>query len=72
MAYTTASSTDASISFGRIFKNAFAGVISAYARQRAYTRTFKELSQLSSRELNDIGITRDMIHDVSRAEAERN
>ena len=60
-----------SISFGRIVKGPLAALKSVFARQSAYSRTFKELSQLSSRELNDIGISRDMIGDVARAEAER-
>lgn len=32
----------------------------------AYTRTVKELSQLSDKELNDIGISRADIHSVAR------
>lgn len=33
----------------------------AYARRRVYQQTYNELSALTSRELNDLGIARSMI-----------
>ncbi|SDX42884.1 DUF1127 domain-containing protein [Roseicitreum antarcticum] len=33
----------------------------AYARRRVYQQTYSELSALTSRELNDLGIARSMI-----------
>lgn len=40
-----------------------------FARSRTYRTTFKELSALSEYELNDIGLSRSMIHDVARETA---
>jgi uncharacterized protein YjiS (DUF1127 family) len=41
--------------------NAFAALQNAWARSRVYARTYAELSALSTRELNDLGISRSMI-----------
>jgi uncharacterized protein YjiS (DUF1127 family) len=40
-------------------------------RSKAYRATFKELSNLTDRELHDIGITRGMIHTLAKEEAAR-
>lgn len=39
----------------------FARIAGALARRRVYARTHAELSALSTRELDDLGITRSMI-----------
>ncbi len=41
--------------------NALAAVQNAWARSRVYARTYAELNALSTRELNDLGISRSMI-----------
>lgn len=41
--------------------NAVAAVQNAWARSRIYARTYAELNALSTRELNDLGISRSMI-----------
>lgn len=41
----------------------------AIERRRLYNRTFRELSALSERELNDLGIHRSMIAEISRQAA---
>ena len=43
----------------------------ALARQAAYRKTYNELSRLSNRELDDIGISRWMIADIAQDEANR-
>lgn len=40
---------------------ALAALQTAWARSRVYARTYAELSALSTRELNDLGISRSMI-----------
>lgn len=54
-----------------VFATLSANLQAAWARQSAYTRTFKELECLTDRELEDIGIHRDMIADIAKAEAAR-
>lgn len=39
----------------------FAELRDGFARRRVYNRTYTELSQLSTRELDDLGISRSMI-----------
>lgn len=70
MAYTTANRT-AGFSF-RAFADKFIADIKAnHARHQAYRTTFDELSRLSDRELNDIGIGRSDIRYVAQQEADR-
>jgi uncharacterized protein YjiS (DUF1127 family) len=52
-------------------QSVFAALKAGFARQSAYRRTFNELSQLTDRELADIGLARGMIHDIAKSEAER-
>jgi uncharacterized protein YjiS (DUF1127 family) len=42
-----------------------ASLIERFAQYRAYRATVNELSALSNRELNDLGIGRSMIRDVA-------
>lgn len=44
----------------------FKKVLSTYRNNRDASRTYHQLSRLSDRELNDIGIHRGMILDISR------
>ena len=46
--------------FGRVTE-AFRMIGDAWSRWRVYTRTYNELSALSTRELTDLGISRSMI-----------
>jgi uncharacterized protein YjiS (DUF1127 family) len=43
------------------FGNGFARLSRAISRRRIYKRTYAELNALSTRELNDLGISRSMI-----------
>ncbi len=47
--------------FGTGFSNLFARLSDSLHRRRVYKRTYVELSQLSTRELDDLGISRSMI-----------
>lgn len=51
----------------------FGDVVAAWAvarqRRAVYARTFKELSGLTDRELNDISLSRSQIEDVAREAA---
>lgn len=72
MANTTANvHGTAGFSLHGIASSIVARVKTASARSAAYTRTFKELSHLSDRELTDIGLSRCMIHDIAKEEANR-
>ncbi len=44
-----------------LFVSFFAELRDSIARRRVYNKTYAELSQLSSRELDDLGISRSMI-----------
>lgn len=46
---------------GGVLAGMFASLRDAIARRRVYKRTYMELSQLSTRELDDLGIARSMI-----------
>lgn len=48
---------------------AVASLRAAMERRRLYNRTFRELAALSERELNDLGIHRSMIEEISRQAA---
>lgn len=43
----------------------FTGIIEGFKLYRAYNETVRELSQLSDRELKDLGIHRSMIHSIA-------
>lgn len=43
----------------------FARLSDRFGRRRVYNRTYAELSQLSTRELDDLGISRSMISRLS-------
>lgn len=47
----------------------FAGLKAFYARQVAYQQSYNELSGLTDRELNDLGIARSQIHGIAREAA---
>ncbi len=49
----------------------FGRISEALAKRRVYKRTYAELSQLSTRELDDLGISRSMISRLAREAAER-
>ncbi|WP_168797835.1 DUF1127 domain-containing protein [Aliishimia ponticola] len=51
--------------FGSAVMRLFGEAKKAYARQAAYSRTYRELSEMSDHELDDIGLTRGMIHDIA-------
>ena len=57
--------------FGGLVEALVARIRSAYARQSAYWRTYNELSKLTDRELNDIGVSRCMIEAIAQGEADR-
>ncbi|GAB4261364.1 MAG: hypothetical protein Kow0013_05820 [Pararhodobacter sp.] len=60
MAYANTHSTRASGIFGSL-ADAIAGLRAAWHRSRVYVRTYNELNALSTRELEDLGISRSMI-----------
>lgn len=62
MAYASTHVTvsNASGLVGRV-QDMIAALRDSWNRSRVYTRTYNELSMLSTRELNDIGISRSMI-----------
>lgn len=60
MAYATAHSSR-TIGLLSPIADVFAGLSAAWARSRVYTRTYNELNSLTTRELNDLGISRSMI-----------
>ena len=47
--------------------NFLKNIIAEYERHRAINATIKELSALSNRELNDIGISRGDIYDIAHS-----
>ena len=50
------------------FVSAFvADAIEAFKARRLITRTYNELSNLTDRELNDLGISRSEISDIARS-----
>lgn len=61
MAYATIHHSTRSPALFAPIANAFSAVRNAWTRSRVYTRTHAELSALSTRELNDLGISRSMI-----------
>lgn len=67
MAYVN--SRSASVSISDRFDNILKSVMAALERRRVYARTVQELSSLSDRDLNDMGISRLAIVDVAREAA---
>ena len=47
------------------FGNVFSELKGRYQQYRSYKQTVKDLSRLTDKELNDIGINRSMIHSVA-------
>ncbi len=70
MAHTVTHQTSG-FSFANVAQGLLAAMKSAYTRQSAYRRTFRELSSLTDRELSDIGVSRCMIDSIAQAEADR-
>lgn len=68
-AHTYASAVSG-FSLTRYFDTLVANVQAAAARSAAYTRTVNELSHLTDRELNDIGIARSSIHEIAKQQAD--
>ncbi|PRY25987.1 uncharacterized protein DUF1127 [Aliiruegeria haliotis] len=67
---TQAPRTDAA-AYGGWFSN-LTETLRAHVRQRrAYSATLRELDALSERDLNDLGLSRAMFHEIAR-EAARN
>ena len=60
MAYVSAHQSRVAGLFSPVFE-AVASFRAALARSRVYARTYNELNALSTRDLNDIGISRGMI-----------
>lgn len=48
-------------SFRAPFGGLFGRIADAFARRRVYNRTYAELNALTTRELDDLGISRSMI-----------
>lgn len=73
MAYaqTTFDSTRNGTGFRAFIRSTLAAVAKGRKRDRAYRKTYRELDQMSDRDLADIGITRFMIADVAAEAAAR-
>ncbi|MCW3782910.1 DUF1127 domain-containing protein [Defluviimonas salinarum] len=50
--------------------NLFDRICAAFIRRRVFTATFCDLARLGDRELNDIGLSRGMIHDLAAKSAD--
>ena len=46
-------------------------IITYWKKQQAFKQTYRELSNLSTRELDDIGINRTMITRIAQEQADR-
>jgi uncharacterized protein YjiS (DUF1127 family) len=55
-----------------LFATAWARIVEVYARRRVYARTYAELSALTTRELDDLGISRSMISRLAQEAASKN
>lgn len=60
MAYASAHSSRAAGLLAPLVE-VFAAISAAWARSRVYSQTYNELNALTTRELNDLGISRSMI-----------
>ncbi|WGW02319.1 DUF1127 domain-containing protein [Tropicibacter oceani] len=65
MAYATDLNTRAQNSFGARFSSLIVDLKARMARRSVYKTTLRELSSLSDRELNDLGLSRSMIRRVA-------
>jgi len=50
----------------------FGRIAGAFVRRRIYKRTYAELNALTTRELDDLGISRSMISRLAREAADKN
>lgn len=64
MAYATAQTTFTPSFLDRA-ATYFADQREAYANYRLYVKTMNELKSLSTRELNDLGLSRSSLHDTA-------
>jgi uncharacterized protein YjiS (DUF1127 family) len=73
MAYATPSTAlpHPGTSLRAMLQSYLANLADMRARDRAYRKTYRELDQMSDRDLADIGITRFMIADVAAEAAAR-
>jgi uncharacterized protein YjiS (DUF1127 family) len=73
MAYATPSTPlhHTGLGLRAALRGLFARLAEARARDHAYRRTYRELDQMSDRDLADIGITRFMIGDIAAEAAAR-
>ncbi len=60
MAYVSGNRS-ATLSIGARLSEIFTGLSEAYAAWRVYRRTLEELQELSTRELDDLGLNRSML-----------
>lgn len=67
MAFLTQTQTKPSLL--NILADKVDGLKKSYAQYRVYTRTVAELSELSTRDLNDLGIGRGEIRSIAREAA---
>ncbi len=56
---------DVRTGYAPAFGGFFATLADRYAKYKVYRATINELSQLSGRELNDLGISRSMIKSIA-------
>ena len=64
MAYATANTIFTATFLDRAV-NFFTAQREAYANHRLYVQTMDELKSLSTRELNDLGLSRSSLHDTA-------
>ncbi len=70
-AHTTFDSTRNGTGIRAFLRSTLATMADARRRDRAYRKTYRELDQMSDRDLADIGITRFMIGDIAEEAAAR-
>lgn len=59
----------AGFSFGRIIMDTIADFKASRARRTAYNATFRALSEMTDKNLADIGVSRLSIHDIAQKAA---
>ncbi len=59
-----------SSSFGQVIVDTISDVKSSIAKGIAYRQTYRALAALTDRELADVGVERNMIHDVAQRSAD--
>ncbi|SFR06779.1 DUF1127 domain-containing protein [Poseidonocella sedimentorum] len=67
MAY--AANAQNTLTFANFVSEPVAAVKAAFTRRAAYNRTYSELSALTDRDLNDLGISRSDIERIAREDA---